>query len=87
MKQQPDTAYYDLLLEIQQVEFVVIELNLYLNTHPDDQAAIAQYNDYTQRNMQLKKNFEAIYGPLANFGCSFSTTPWTWNSSPWPWQV
>jgi spore coat protein JB len=87
MKQQPDNAYHDLLLEIQQVDFILVELNLYLNTHPDDQAAIAQYNDYAQRSMQLKKNFEAIYGPLFHFGGSFSTVPWTWSSSPWPWQV
>ncbi|MBN6188208.1 spore coat protein CotJB [Aneurinibacillus sp. BA2021] len=82
-----DEKYYDLLLEIQRADFVIIELNLYLDTHPNDQAAIAQYNDFVQRSMQMKKNFEALYGPLTSFGYSFSPTPWQWNKSPWPWQV
>lgn len=86
MKKTGDN-YYDLLLEIQQVDFVIIELNLYLNTHPNDQAAIAQYNECVQRSMQLKKNFEALYGPLTSFGYSFSPTPWQWGKAPWPWQV
>ncbi|GEN33205.1 MULTISPECIES: spore coat protein CotJB [Aneurinibacillus] len=84
---QTDEQYRDLLLEIQQVDFVIIELNLYLNTHPHDHAAIAQYNEYVQRSMQLKKNFEAIYGPLTSFGYSYSPIPWKWKDAPWPWQV
>lgn len=83
---QVDEKYYELLLEIQRTDFVLVELNLYLNTHPNDQAAIAQYNDFVQRSMQMKKNFEALYGPLTA-GFSFSPTPWQWNKAPWPWQV
>jgi spore coat protein JB len=84
---QLDENYHDLLLEIQQVDFVILELNLYLNTHPHDKAAIAQYNECVQRSMQMKKNFEAIYGPLTSFGYSFSPAPWIWGKTPWPWQV
>ena len=75
--------YYELLHEIQQVDFALVELNLYLNTHPMDQQAIMQFNELVQRSQMLKKNFES----MRNFGESFSPTPWSWSNTPWPWQV
>ncbi|HBI05188.1 MAG TPA: spore coat protein CotJB [Paenibacillaceae bacterium] len=79
--------YYELLHEIQQVDFALVELNLYLNTHPMDQQAIMQFNELVQRSQMLKKNFESMYGTMRNFGESFSPTPWSWSNTPWPWQV
>lgn len=79
--------YYSLLEEIQGIDFVLVELNLYLDTHPNDAEAIQQYNEAAQISMQLKINFEKKFGPLHHFGHSYSNYPWSWNSSPWPWQV
>lgn len=80
-------AYYELLEEIQAVDFVLVELNLYLNTHPGDHKAINQYNECAQKSMALKNKFQSMFGPLTHFGHSFSTYPWTWDEAPWPWQV
>lgn len=81
-------AQYDhLLKEIQAVDFVLVELTLYLNTHPHDQEAIAQYNHYAQKSQYLKRCFESQFGPLVHFGGSLSTDPWSWSQAPWPWQV
>ena len=79
--------YYEMLEEIQQVDFVLVELNLYLNTHPHDHKAINQYNEFAQKSMALKNKFQSMFGPLTNFGNSFSTYPWSWGDAPWPWQV
>ena len=79
--------YYELLYEIQQVDFALVDLDLYLNTHPMDQQAIIQYNELAQRSQILRKNFEAQYGPITHFGGSLSPSPWSWSSTPWPWQV
>ncbi|GAA0372615.1 spore coat protein CotJB [Bacillus horti] len=79
--------YHKLLEEIQVVDFVLVELNLYLNTHPQDFKAIQQYNDLTEQSMLLKNQFTEIYGPLVHFGNDFSKYPWTWKEAPWPWQV
>jgi spore coat protein JB len=35
----------------------------------------------------LKKAFESQFGPLMQFGNSYSGHPWNWNDPPWPWQV
>jgi spore coat protein JB len=85
-KQLPQD-YYQRLEEIQAVDFVLVELNLYLDTHPQDQAAMQQYNQYAQFSKKLKAEFEARYGPLQNFGNSFTDANWSWGSAPWPWQV
>jgi spore coat protein JB len=80
-------AYRRQLEEIQKVDFVLVELNLYLDTHPTDMQAIQQYNQLTQRRQQLCYAFEMTYGPLLHFGHSFSRFPWQWPETPWPWQV
>ncbi|GBG06501.1 spore coat protein CotJB [Paenibacillus sp. MY03] len=82
-----DEAYYKLLHDLQAVDFVLVELNLYLDTHPGDEAAIAQFNQYAELRKRIAAQYEAAYGPLMNFGHSMSKTPWQWKEAPWPWQV
>ncbi|MFC5402151.1 spore coat protein CotJB [Cohnella soli] len=83
-----DNAAYDLdLLELQRVDFALVELTLYLDTHPTDMQAVQQFNQLAQRRQQLAAEFEMKYGPLMQFGHSFTRYPWRWAESPWPWQV
>lgn len=82
-----DDAYYKLLHDLQAADFVLVELNLYLDTHPEDEAAIHQYNQYAELRKRIAAQYEAQYGPLMHFGHSLSKTPWQWKETPWPWQV
>lgn len=41
--------YYQLLENLQELDFVLVELTLYLDTHPDDTAAINQFNDFSYK--------------------------------------
>lgn len=82
----PDT-FYQQMEDIQAIDFVIVELNLYLDTHPDDLDALKQFNTFTKRSKELKQAFEAEFGPLQGSGNSFSTYPWAWNDAPWPWQI
>jgi len=86
-KMKTDDSYYAMLKDLQAIDFVLVELTLYLDTHPDDVQALAQYNQFAQRRMELARRFEELYGPLHSFGHSFSRQPWEWNNTPWPWQV
>lgn len=87
MAQELDEAYYKLLHDLQAVDFVLVELNLYLDTHPGDEAAIRQYNQFAELRRRIAAQYESQYGPLMNFGHSMSKSPWQWNEAPWPWQV
>jgi spore coat protein JB len=84
---QVDERYYQLMHELQSLDFVLVELSLYLDTHKDDMNAIQQFNEYTGRRWQVASEFEANYGPLLQFGHSYTGFPWQWTDSPWPWQV
>ena len=44
-----------LLREIGKIDFVVIELNLYLDTHPFDQAAIEKFKNFQKVAAQKKR--------------------------------
>lgn len=87
MSKKLPPEYYQLLEEIQAIDFVLVELNLYLNTHPNDYDAIEQFNMYSKQSRTLKNHFEKQFGPLMGFGKSYSNYPWDWDDTPWPWQV
>lgn len=86
MNQVP-AEYYQLMEQLQAVDFVLVELTLYLDTHNDDLEAINQFNHYAKERKKIKKQFESQFGPLQQFGNSFSGYPWNWDDTPWPWQV
>lgn len=75
-----------LMIKIQQLEFMTVELNLYLDTHPHDTRALKEYNFYTEQLTMLKKQYEQMFGPLMGFGCSQSNYGWKWIYEPWPWE-
>ncbi|MCL1694864.1 MULTISPECIES: spore coat protein CotJB [unclassified Lysinibacillus] len=87
MSKEMPPEFYKLLEEIQAIDFVIVELNLYLDTHPHDYDAIQQFNQNTEISMRLKVEFEQKFGPLMNFGRSYSNYPFNWVDTPWPWQV
>lgn len=76
-----------LLKKIMAEEFTAVELNLYLDTHPDDEKALNEFNDTVRKLNRLKQEYESEYGPLTNFGYATSNYPWKWVEEPWPWEI
>lgn len=70
---------------IQKYDFVIKELNLYLDTHPTCRNALGKHRRY----VELKKNAEAEYvrrfGPLCPEECQ-EKEYWTWIKNPYPWE-
>lgn len=77
----------ELLNRIIALEFTAVELGLFLDTHPEETRALADYNAASQELMRLKEMYEQRYGPLLNYGFSLSPQSWRWIEEPWPWQV
>lgn len=75
----------ELLKEIMALEFSMIDLNLYLDTHPRDEKALIVFGQYGCRLKDMKEKYENEYGPLtpANAGNSH----WKWIEEPWPWEI
>jgi len=78
-----------MLRQIQEMEFVAVELNLYLDTHPDDEDAINDFNCAVQALREYKEAYEEEFGPLLNFGHGgfAKDAPWQWLQGPWPWEM
>jgi spore coat protein JB len=76
----------ELLRRIQQLEFALVELNLYLDNHPTNRKAIDDFNSFQEDYMRLKKEYEAKFRMFANFGNSKADPSWSWVDEPWPWE-
>lgn len=78
----------EMLSKVQEMEFIAIELNLYLDTHPCDTEALNDFNRAVDSARKLVRKYESVYGPLYNFGISAnSESEWKWINSPWPWEL
>ena len=76
----------ELLTKVQELGFACLDLNLYLDNHPDDKKAINTYNSLSYQFSQARCAYESKYGPLTNFGYAQSSCPWQWVNQPWPWD-
>ncbi len=76
-----------MLRTIQELEFVAVELNLFLDTHPQDQAALRDFYAVRNQLVEAVKRYEQIYGPLTATGCTPRQNQWLWIQSPWPWEI
>lgn len=75
----------ELLERISEVQFVCVELNLYIDTHPDDADALNDYRSYSAMLKSLIGTYEQQYGPLMGFGHS-DTDAGSWVCSCWPFE-
>ena len=76
----------DLILQIDEQRFATIDLGLYLDIYPNDQAALNLFNTYLNKEKALKALYESKYGPLT-LSSPVQTNNWLWNDGPWPWEV
>jgi len=82
---QPQNRRQQLLLNVQINAFVAHELNLYLDTHPDNQRMLQLYVQYAKKTKEAIKEFENEFGPL-QVEDSSDQIPFEWVQGPWPWE-
>ncbi|EOC99671.1 spore coat protein CotJB [Caldisalinibacter kiritimatiensis] len=75
----------ELLKELMEVSFCLVESNLYLDTHPTDDRAIRLHNSYSKRYKELVDAYQKQFGPLMY--TQMSRCPWQYIESPWPWNI
>ena len=74
----------EMLTDISAFDFMLTDLNLYLDTHPEDHNALMYYNNIRNQYNALKQQFTNDFGPLTPN--STSNTFWNWIDNPWPWD-
>ncbi len=75
-----------LLRRLSSAQFAAWEMHIFLDTHPDDQQAIASYQKYHEKAQALIKEFEEKYGPITSSASAFGEKRWEWINNPWPWE-
>ena len=75
-----------MLKKLQELSFALVELNLFLDTHPDNARARELYNTYSKQMHDLRNEYFENYGPTMNFGVCPAGDSFSWINSPWPWE-
>lgn len=76
-----------LLNEIDKASFAIVELNLYLDTHPYDTQALDAIKQFSMIRNQLLKEYTESYGSLVIDCMKSSANQWNWALQEWPWEV
>ncbi|MDD5796183.1 MAG: spore coat protein CotJB [Oscillospiraceae bacterium] len=72
-----------LLRKISTYGFAILDLQMFLDTHPNDEKTLAKIRKYREILIPLREEYEKEYGPLTK---SEQSNNWTWVNSPWPWE-
>lgn len=77
----------DVLKKLTELDFMAVDLGLYLNTHNYDKRAIAEYNKIIEAANIVRCKYEEMYGPLCSFrSIAPSSEKWVWSDNPWPYD-
>lgn len=74
-----------MLKEISIIDFVLIELMLYLDTHPYDRSAMEHFNHYNRIKGRMEREFAMKFFPLTK-DMAESDKEWRWGKAPMPWE-
>ena len=76
------------LLKVQELEFAVYDIQLFLDTHPTDREAYSRFLALQKQAKEARENFEKNYGALTVSGIlnKPAGNMWPWTVSPWPWE-
>ena len=73
-----------LLKKISTYQFAVLDMQIYLDTHPGDAETLESIGVFKRKLAPLVEQYEKKYSPLtknANEGNN-----WSWIKAPWPWE-
>lgn len=76
----------ELLKRLTILDFLAVDLQLYLNNHPEDTEAIDKYNSVIKEADAIRAMLEKVDGPLYSFRSYSKGNDFTWIDNPWPWE-
>ena len=79
------TEQQNMMRRLQVQSFVLTDVQLYLDTHPDDPKALECYRKYRHLREQTMADYVDRFGPINSMQVE-SDSRWTWVDTPWPWE-
>lgn len=84
VKPRANNKREQLLIEIMKHNFLITDLGLYLDLHPDDKMIFNIFNESINDYKKLVDEYERIFGSL-NL-CDTSDEKYDWIDDPWAWD-
>ena len=81
------TQREQMLMMVQACEFALVEVGLFLNTHPEDQTALAYFKQYRELKHRAESEYTRMYGPITKDHMDNDLSTWRWIDNPWPWEI
>ena len=66
------------------IDFALVELHLFLDSHPNNKEVANKLEEYQTKSSELRAQYEEKFGPLSPIGKNGNR--WSWISNPWPWD-
>ena len=85
LKVNPSQLADSHLNQLRALDFVILELGLYLDTHPYDAEAFALFQNYVELEKTARAAYVEQHGPLTMTDAALNGS-YTWGDGPWPWQ-
>lgn len=76
----------DLLKDISVLGFFVVDMSLFVDTHPEDENAQDYLSHYAKLLREMKKEYAQQYGALSTEDAALYGVNWDWESMPLPWE-
>ena len=73
----------EMLKQIKCLNFAVVDISQYLDTHPEDRKALCLHREYCNQLEELKNKYQKVFGPLSIY---YPCNKWRWLEEPWPWE-
>ena len=70
---------------IHALDFALLELNLFLDTHPENGEALAEYVALRKKREALLEEYRMNVGPIPSYSAG-GRNGWNWVEGPWPWE-
>ena len=77
----------ELLKRLSILDFMLVDLCLYLNVNPQDVNALAIHAQVAEDALKLRGSYEENFGPLTSHAASANGKQWSWIRDPWPWEA
>ncbi len=74
-----------LMRKIATNDFALVDLHLFLDTHPNNRQIAEKIREYEIKSSILRKEYESKYGPITPR--DENGNRWAWISAPWPWDI
>lgn len=84
LKLNPKNEQEKLLYQVMAYSFIINDLNLYLDLHPDDRQVLDLFKKYVREEKELCQEYIRKYGPLEV--SEVTGNKFNWINSPWPWD-